>query len=63
MPYVRIELVAGRSEDQKAAIAAAVTQAMVEHGGANPQSVWVVFDDVQKQNWATGGTLMSRKEG
>lgn len=61
MPYVRIELIEGRTEDQKAAIAQAVTQAMVEHGGANPQSVFVVFEDVAPQNWAVSGTLIARR--
>ncbi|SAH86144.1 4-oxalocrotonate tautomerase [Bordetella ansorpii] len=61
MPYVRIEILEGRTEDQKAAIAASVTQALVEHAGANPQSVFVVFDDVAPQNWATAGTLVSRR--
>ncbi len=61
MPYVRIEILEGRTEDQKAAIAASVTQALVEHAGANPQSVFVVFQDVAPQDWATGGTLVSRR--
>ncbi|ARP93010.1 2-hydroxymuconate tautomerase [Bordetella genomosp. 13] len=61
MPYIRIEILEGRTEDQKAAIAASVTQALVEHAGANPQSVFVVFQDVAPQDWAVGGTLISRR--
>jgi len=61
MPYVKIELLKGRNEDQKARIAQAVTDALVEHGGATAGSVFVVFDDVEKHDWAVGGTLLSRK--
>ena len=61
LPYVKIEMLPGRTEDQKAAIAEAVTDAIVRFGNASPASVWVVFDDVPAQNWASGGELLSRK--
>lgn len=61
MPYVKVELIKGRTEEQKAAMAEAITEVLVKLGGATPQSVWVVFDDVEKENWASGGKLMSRK--
>lgn len=61
MPYVKIEMLAGRTEQQKAEIARVVTDALVQHGNAKPESVFVVFDDVEKQNWATGGTLVSQR--
>lgn len=61
MPYVKVEMVKGRTEDQKAAMAEAITEALVKLGGATPQSVWVVFQDVEKEDWASGGKLMSRK--
>jgi Uncharacterized protein, 4-oxalocrotonate tautomerase homolog len=62
MPYIRIELLQGRTQEQKAAIARAVTDALVEHGQASPQSVFVVFEDVAAENWATGGVLISQRE-
>jgi 4-oxalocrotonate tautomerase len=61
MPYVKVELIKGRSEEQKAAMAQAITDALVQIGGATPQSVWVVFSEVEKEDWATAGKLMSRK--
>lgn len=59
MPYVRIEMLEGRSTEQKAAIANAVTQALVEHAGASPQSVFVVFESVRRDDWAVGGQLIA----
>jgi len=61
LPYVKIELLEGRSEEQKARIAQAVTEALVEHGGASAASVFVVFDNVAPGDWAVGGTLLSRR--
>lgn len=61
MPYVKIEMVKGRSEDEKAAVARAVTDALVTHAGARPESVWVIFQDVAREDWASGGALMSRR--
>jgi 4-oxalocrotonate tautomerase len=61
MPYVRVELLEGRTEDQKARIAEAITDALVEHGSATAESTIVVFEDVEPRNWASGGRLVSRK--
>lgn len=61
MPYVRIEMISGRSEDQKAEVAKAVTDALVNHAGATPGSVFVVFQDVPASDWAVSGTLISRR--
>ncbi len=61
MPIVSVELVAGRTGEQKAKIAKAITDAMSEIGGAKPEAVYVVFKDVEKENWASGGTLLSDK--
>ncbi|OWT68918.1 MULTISPECIES: 2-hydroxymuconate tautomerase [unclassified Achromobacter] len=62
MPYVRIEMLEGRTTEQKAAIAKVVTQAMQDHAGATPQSVFVVFEDVPRDNWAIAGTLISQRD-
>jgi 4-oxalocrotonate tautomerase len=61
MPYVRVEMIEGRTDEQKAKLAQAITAAMVEHAGATPDSVFVVMDDVKKNNWAIGGTLISNR--
>lgn len=61
MPYVKIEMVNGRSEDEKAAVARAVTDAQVTHAGVRPESVWAIFQDDAKDDWASGRTLLSRR--
>ncbi|PLZ02370.1 4-oxalocrotonate tautomerase [Burkholderia sp. WAC0059] len=62
MPYVKIEMLKGRSPEQKASIAKIVTDALVEHGGAKPESVFVVFDDYEPSDWAVGGTPISQRK-
>ncbi len=59
MPVIRIEMFEGRTTDQKRACAEAVTQAWVETCGGTAGSVTVIFTDVAKSDWATGGRLAS----
>jgi 4-oxalocrotonate tautomerase len=61
MPIVRVELLAGRTEEQKAAAAEAITQAIARTLGVEPASAQVLFVDVERSNWAHGGTLFSRR--
>lgn len=57
MPWIRVEMIAGRSDAQKAKVAEAITQAMVTHCGCRPEAVSVQFTDVERQNWAFGGKI------
>ncbi len=61
MPVVTVEWLEGRSKDQKDKVAKAITDAISSIGGAKPEGTYVVFNDVPKDNWAAGGTLMSDK--
>jgi 4-oxalocrotonate tautomerase len=45
--------------DQKRACAEAITQAIVEHLNAPRAGTSVVFQEVQRDDWASGGKLMS----
>lgn len=62
MPIIRVEMFAGRSVEQKRAIAAALTEAFVTHGGSPPSAVTVVFADVAKEDWAVAGKLAIDRE-
>lgn len=59
MPHVTIELLEGRTIEQKAAVAKAVTEALVTLAGSKPGDVDIVFVDVARGNWATAGRLLS----
>lgn len=63
MPTIRVELFAGRTIEQKRALAAALTEATVKTLGGSPDSVDILFYDIQRHDWATAGTLWSDKAG
>ena len=59
MPTIRVELFAGRTLEQKRALAQALTEATVRTLGGSADAVDVLFFDIQRQDWATGGVLWS----
>jgi len=61
MPTIKVELFAGRTVEQKRALAQALTEATVRTLGTPADSVDVMFFDIQRQDWATGGVLWSDK--
>jgi 4-oxalocrotonate tautomerase len=61
MPTIRVELMEGRTLDQKKALVQALTQAVVDTLGARPESVDVLLFDIKPHDWATGGELWSDK--
>ena len=62
MPTLRVELFEGRTADQKRALARELTDACVRVLGGSADSVDILFFDIAKQDWSTGGTLWSDKK-
>ena len=59
MPMVRVELWPGRTKEQKAELARAITDAVVTIAKTTPEATQIVFQDVPKEDWAIGGVLAS----
>ena len=59
MPNITIQWFAGRTQDQKRQLNAAITEAMVKIGKTTADQVHVVFQDVEKSNWGVAGKLAS----
>jgi 4-oxalocrotonate tautomerase len=59
MPTLRVELFEGRTPAQKAALAQELTAACVRVLGGKPDSVDILFYDIARGDWATGGVLWS----
>jgi 4-oxalocrotonate tautomerase len=57
VPVVTIQMWEGRSVDDKRALARAVTDAMVEHAGADPGGLHVIIQEYPLENWARAGVL------
>ncbi len=61
MPTLRVELMEGRTLEQKKALVQALTQAVVDTLGSKPESVDILLYDIKRHDWATGGQLWSEK--
>ena len=59
MPTIHVELFEGRSVDMKRALAQEITAACVRVLGGSADGVDVIFSDVARHDWATGGVLWS----
>lgn len=62
MPTLRVELFEGRTEAQKADLAKALTDACVKVLGGSADGVDILFYDIARSNWATGGSLWSARQ-
>ncbi|MBV8033696.1 4-oxalocrotonate tautomerase [Roseateles sp.] len=61
MPTLRVELFEGRTAEQKRALAKELTEACVRVLGGSADGVDVLFFDIARHDWATGGVLWSDK--
>jgi 4-oxalocrotonate tautomerase len=59
MPNIRVELLPGRTVEQRRRFAEEVTRAAVEALGARPQDVRIMFEEVAADFVANGGVLAS----
>lgn len=55
MPVVQVNMLEGRSETQKEAIIAEITEAMHRAIDAPKESVRVIINEMPKQNFGIGG--------
>ncbi|MBL6958827.1 MAG: 4-oxalocrotonate tautomerase family protein [Rhodospirillales bacterium] len=62
MPYVKVQSVKGRSDEQKLRAGKAITEAIVEHLGAHADHVYVVFEDVEDTDWMVGGETVAERK-
>lgn len=59
MPTYHVEMLEGRTVEQKKKLVAEITRVSVEVLGGVADSVDVVITDIKRENWATGGKLWS----
>ena len=62
MPTIRVELIEGRTPEQKKELAQAFTEACAKTLGSKPEEVEIIFSDIKKHDWATGGVLWSDRQ-
>ena len=59
MPTYHVEMMEGRTPEQKKKLVAELTRVSVEVLAVTPESVDVIITDIKRENWATGGKLWS----
>ena len=57
MPTYPVEMMEGRTLEQKKKLLEAITRVSVEILGGTPDAVDILITDVKRENWATGGKL------
>jgi len=62
MPIVRVEMFSGRTHAQKQELARAITEAVANIAHTTPEATIVIFQDVDREDWAQGGRLASDDE-
>jgi 4-oxalocrotonate tautomerase len=62
MPIVEVQLLAGRSAAQKAALAREVTSAVGQVLGCEPDRVQVLIHEVTEGQWYRAGSPINRVE-
>ena len=59
MPIVRVTMAAGRSKEQKTALARDITEALMRRCGADASNVNILFEDVELDHWLVGSDVIS----
>ena len=61
MPLIHVELVAGRTKEQKKQLGEAITKATVDIVKVPAEAVKVIFVDMKKDEFMEGGILRSER--
>ena len=59
MPTYHVEMMEGRTLEQKKKLVDEITRVSVEVLGGAAESVDIIITDIKRENWATGGKLWS----
>lgn len=59
MPYVNVKTAGRLTKEQKSEIAEKFSAVLFDVAGKKPETTYIVFEDVDRENWAAGGKLLS----
>ncbi|MEN6459744.1 MAG: tautomerase family protein [Syntrophomonas sp.] len=63
MPIVTVQMTSGRDSNVKRKLADEITRLLVVNLDVEPEWVTVLFQELDRENWATGGQLHSERFG
>ena len=61
MPVIRVEMFK-RTQEQKRELARELTEAFIRTCGGNKDSIKILINEVDKNNWASGGVITADKK-
>ncbi len=61
MPILRVEMFSGRSREQERLLVRELTGTFLRVAGGKPESVTIIFQDVDKGDWRASGVLIADK--
>ena len=61
MPIIRVEMLEGRSVEQKRELSEVFTRELARISKCSTEGVVIVIDEVKKENWSVGGQLFTDK--
>jgi 4-oxalocrotonate tautomerase len=59
MPYVNVKVAGKLTKDQKAKIVEGITKVLEEVADKPPSATTIVIEELNRENWAKGGKLLS----
>lgn len=59
MPYIDVKVAGSLNREQKEKIAQEISETMKNVAGKPPEATYIVFTEVDRENWAKGGKLLS----
>lgn len=63
MPFITVKMAKGRTIEQKQQFVEAITKEAVNILNVKQEWITIVFDEYERENWATDGQLHSIKFG
>lgn len=62
MPYVNIRITPGATQARKEELIAGATELLVKVLNKNPQTTFVVIDEVEREHWGVGGQSIAARD-
>ncbi|MDE0640010.1 4-oxalocrotonate tautomerase [Bacillus sp. CNPSo 3703] len=59
MPIITVQMLEGRTDEQKKALVEKVTDAVIETTGAEAEKVSIIIEEMKKEHYAVAGKRMS----
>ncbi len=61
MPYVNVKVAGKLTKEQKEKLAEGITKVLEEVANKPPSATYIVIEEVDRDNWAKGGKLLSNQ--